>query len=112
MDRKDGVYDYAHDAEVVENLKAFCNVFTAFPTDSKVAKEVITVAEIDAYIGALNAKHESLNLFPRLQTELEALRIDARRWQAVRDGSYELLHNLSTAPAQYREQIIDEVIKL
>lgn len=43
--------------------------------------------------------------------QIATLAADARRWQAVRDGSYELLHNLSTAPAQYREQIIDEVSK-
>lgn len=48
----------------------------------------------------------------RLILEYKALAADARRWQAVRDGSYELLHNLSTAPAQYREQIIDEVSKV
>lgn len=44
-------------------------------------------------------------------SDMVQLRRDARRWQAVRDGSYELLHNLSIAPAQYREQIIDEVSK-
>lgn len=45
-------------------------------------------------------------------SDAATLAADARRWQAVRDGSYELLHNLSTAPAQYREQIIDEVTKI
>lgn len=49
--------------------------------------------------------------FDLLDDQVRAGNTDARRWQAVRDGSYELLHNLTTAPAQYREQIIDEVSK-